>query len=494
MDHSTRTLLGFGIGTIALALAAVAPAACSSSSDGTPAAGTDGGGDGGEAFAYRGAGCEYDVSPPAALAFADLSLDDAASPGAEPVRVRLGLGGDTKSGAAGYADPSRTAVVTWETPTPTRAAKVRLGPSADQLAPVGGYSWTTPAPEVGFGSSEPATNMHEVHLCKLEPGRTYYYQVGGGTPEVWSATQSFTTVPTTGPVTVGVLGDARDKVDVWQRVQLRMRERAVNMQITTGDLVFTGTQQSLYDKWLGAIWKDPADPSRFVTLGQQMMVMVAGNHENDATRFYGAFAIPGTGPFAESFTSFDVMNTHFVVLDDQPLALLAGGEHANATTSWLDGDLGRADANRERVPFVVVVHHRGLFTTSSHADDSDVLDLRAVLAPLFAKYHVDLVVNGHDHAYERTKPLLPGTDARGAPTLADPGKGTVYVVNAGAGADPYGVKDAPFIEKSATFGGATGFDGLYGVLTLEGRKLTMMSYGLTASGSDPVIDQVDLAK
>jgi acid phosphatase type 7 len=492
MDISTRNLTGLAIATIAIAAAAVAPAACSSSSD-TPSPAPDAGG---ATFTYRGEGCLYDVSPPAAHAFTDLALDDGTAPGSEPVRVRLGLGGDTKSGAPGYADPSRSAVVSWETTTPTRAAKIRIGPSAAALAPAGvaGYSWTTPVPEVGFGSNEPATSMHEVHLCNLEPGRTYYYQVGGGTPEVWSAVQSFTTVPVTGRVTIGILGDARDHVDVWQRAQLRMRERAVNLQVTTGDLVFVGTQQSLYDKWLGAIWKDPADPARFVTLGQQMMVMIAGNHENQAVRFYGAFAVPGVGELAETYASFDVANTHFVVFDDQTPALIPGGDQAKALLAWLEEDLKRADGNRDKVPFVLAVHHRGLFTTSKHADDEDVLDLRKLLAPLYDAHHVDVVVNGHDHAFERSKPLRAGADPRGAPTIVEPGKGTVYVVNAGAGAEAYGVADATFIEKSAKFGKGTSFDGIYGLLTLEGRKLTLAAYGITAAGNDPVIDTFDLVK
>ena len=149
------------------------------------------------------------------------------------------------------------------------------------------------------------------------------------------------------------------------------------------------------------------------------------------------------------------------MIDDQPIALLGGGEQAATMTKWLDDDLARADGARDRVPFLVVVHHRALYTTSSHADDSDVLDLRKVFAPIFDKHHVDLVVNGHDHAYERTKSLRPG---------------------------------AGFIEKATTFGGTTGFDGLYGVLTLDGRKLTMTSYGLTAAGTDPVIDTIELVK
>ena len=63
--------------------------------------------------------------------------------------------------------------------------------------------------------------MHEVHVCGLNPATTYYYQVGGGASgaEVWSATQSFTTVPASGTVTIGISGDARDQVSTFQLVQ-----------------------------------------------------------------------------------------------------------------------------------------------------------------------------------------------------------------------------------------------------------------------------------
>src|SRR5262249_45916033 len=160
-----------------------------------------------------------------------------------------------------------------------------------------GYVWTTPPPTAGAGVDEPPTHMHEVHVCGLTPGKTYYYQVGGGAPgaEVWSATQSFTTVPTGGKVTVGILGDARDKVDVWQLVHKRMKNAAVNLQLISGDIVDIGSFEHLYANWLDAIWKDPADATKFLTLGEQMFVPIAGNHENEAARFYGAFAIPGDG-------------------------------------------------------------------------------------------------------------------------------------------------------------------------------------------------------
>lgn len=476
---------------------AFAPLAACGDGSASPKADSGDSGAAAAAFTYRGQGCGYDVSPPERHAFTELSLDDGASPGALPRLVRVGLGGGTTMGTPGYADPSRTAAFTWQTDDKVRAAKIRFGERPDALTEIRtGYSWTTPAPEAGFGINEPETSMHEVHVCGLTPGRTYYYQVGGGSPEAWSATQSFTSVPEGGKVTVGVLGDARDKVDTWQLVQRRMRDRAVNLQLTSGDLVAFGTQQSLYETWLGAIWKEPADPNRFVTLGQQMMVMLAGNHENEAARFYGAFAMPGEGTYAETYSSFNVGNTHFVLVDDQPIAALEGSEHGQVILKWLDEDLGRADANRAAVPFLFVVHHRGLYTTSTHAVDGDVLVARKLLAPIYDKHHVDVVLNGHDHAFERTKPLKAGADPAGDPALMPAGQGTVYVVNAGAGADPYrvGVHPAAFQEKSATFGAGTPYTGFYGVITLEGRTLKFESFGLTLSGSDPLVDSFQLAK
>ena len=85
-----------------------------------------------------------------------------------------------------------------------------------------------------------------------------------------------------------------------------------------------------------------------------------------------------------------------------------------------------------------VVSHRGLFSTSNHAGDFDVINARAALAPIFDTYRVDLVMNGHDHEYERSKPLTAGSPPTGTPVVQPSiTQGTTYVINAGAGADPY---------------------------------------------------------
>ena len=306
---------------------------------------------------------------------------------------------------------------------------------------------------------------------------------GGGAPgaEKWSAVQSFSTVPATGKVVVGIIGDARDTLSTWQLVQGRLKDAGANAQLISGDIVDLGGVQSLYTQWLDAIWKDPKDATKFLTLGEMLMIPIAGNHENEASQFYASFAIPGEGKFAEQFASLDIGNTHFVLVDDQPLSQ-DNSDAGTAIVAWLDKDLSAANANRAKVPFIVSISHRGLYSTSNHSTDGDVLGVRGKLAPLYDKYSVDLAFNGHDHEYERSKSLHAGTPPTGAPVV---GAGTQYVICAGAGAEPYqvGSGSSNYREKNQAFGHGTPYIGTYALLELDGNKLTMKAYGLTASGT-----------
>ncbi len=476
-----------------LSMAAFAVGCSSTSTTPTPDAG---GADSGLTFTFAPAGCQYSVPAPATRNYVDYAIDDTSPVDATsgtPQRVRIGLGGAVTAGAPGYADPTSTAAMLWETAAANHAAKVKIGTDPNTLTEVHtGFSYTEPA--AGFSPSP--TFFHEVHVCGLKPGTTYYYQVGGGPggSEVWSATQSFTTVPNAGKITVGALGDARDVVGTWQLVQGRMRDASVAMQIVTGDIVDIGSNESFYTQWLDAIWKDPASPGKFITLGQQMMVPIAGNHENDASQFYSNFVMPGDGAYSEQFASFDVGNTHFTMIDDQPISVDPASDASTAILGWADKDLAAANANRAKVPFVVAISHRGLYSTSTHSGNPDVLQVRSKLQPLFDKYAVDLALTGHDHEYERSKPLKAGNPISGDPVV---GTGTRYVICAGAGADAYGVgATTAYREIAAAYGKGTPYIGAYSLLTLEGNKLTLTAYGLKASGTqvkdDDVIDTFTL--
>ena len=461
------------------------------------AGGSDGGDDGGSTTTtYSPKGCSYSYTPPSTLGFLDLALDDEGPVSATmgvPQRVRLGLGGGTAKGQSGYADPSTSAAFTWETAESNHAAKLRIGTSASSMTTVQtGYTWAL-KPTIGTQAY-----FHEAHVCGLTAGTTYYYQVGGGPSgkEVWSETQSFTTVPSSGAMAVGVFGDSRDQVGTWQAVHLRMRDAAVVMSLVGGDVVDIGGEETLYGTWLDAIWHDSS--GKLLTLGQMPILPINGNHEADTSTSFANWAIPGDGPYAETYASFDVGNTHFVLLDDQQIAesLMSGTANAEAKAqlAWIDQDLAAANADRTAHPFIVVIGHRCMFSTSTHGMEKDVTAARGALVPLFDKYSVDLVVNGHDHDYERSKPLHAGSPSSGDPVV---GTGTTYVVSAGAGADAYATgQPQPFTQTSVAYGSGTPYIGAYSILSLMGNTLKLTAYGLRTSSStvagDTVIDSFTL--
>ncbi|NED82794.1 phosphoesterase, partial [Streptomyces sp. SID11233] len=109
------------------------------------------------------------------------------------------------------------------------------------------------------------------------------------------------------------------------------------------------------------------------------------------------------------------------------------GYTGGAQTKWLERKLKELRAHRD-VDFVVVFfHHCAFSTTNAHASDGGVRD---AWVPLFDKYRVDLVVNGHNHVYERTDALRGGQVARTVPigeSVSSTRDGIVYVTAGGAG-------------------------------------------------------------
>jgi hypothetical protein len=102
------------------------------------------------------------------------------------------------------------------------------------------------------------------------------------------------------------------------------------------------------------------------------------------------------------------------------------------------------------IDFIVAFFHECTFSTcNGHSSDGGV---RSALGGLFARYQVDLAVQGHNHVYERTNPLLydelsfSATSSTQAvavfpdePAEVNPARdGTTYVTVGTAGTPRYG--------------------------------------------------------
>ena len=141
-----------------------------------------------------------------------------------------------------------------------------------------------------------------------------------------------------------------------------------------------------------------ADRNFFDHFGQMFtntpIYTVLGNHDYKSDidkNFFQEWFLPGN----KHYYSFDYGNAHFIGLD-------SGDDHGfydeKNQFAWLEEDLVCAQDKGDWI--IVFLHHTGR-TCTSKAFETDVFKIYG----LFAKYNVDLVLNGHAHTYERVKPL-----------------------------------------------------------------------------------------
>jgi hypothetical protein len=176
---------------------------------------------------------------------------------------------------------------------------------------------------------------------------------------------------------------------------------------------------------------------------------------DSATHGYGGHLkrldLPGNGPrTCPSVYRFIYGNVGVISIDANDLSAeiqTNTGYSKGAQVRWLEETLKawRTDPGLSgRVDFVVAFfHHCAYSTTNNHASDGAV---RSALDPLFTRYQVDLVVQGHNHLLERTDPIRNGKRTRGAPDGATihPATDGVTYIPAGSGGRPrYPFRPAP---------------------------------------------------
>jgi hypothetical protein len=145
----------------------------------------------------------------------------------------------------------------------------------------------------------------------------------------------------------------------------------------------------------------------------------AGNHEylDQGPRLYRAnFGLPGNGPEGIDpglVYAFEYADSFIAVLDST--LAVSNPRLARTQAEWLDRALAATRATWKFVMF----HHP---VYASHTS-RDYPALRDIWVPTFDKHHVDMVFQGHDHAYLRTYPLHASERA------TSNGLGTTYVVS-----------------------------------------------------------------
>ena len=111
-----------------------------------------------------------------------------------------------------------------------------------------------------------------------------------------------------------------------------------------------------------------------------------GNHDSREQRYYKLFNMDG-----------ELYYTFKAPAEDVRFFVLESAYMDPAQLKWLEDAL-KNSGEKWKIAFF---HHPLYSSGRTHGSQ---LQLRAALEPLFIKFNVSLVLNGHDHTYERIKP------------------------------------------------------------------------------------------
>lgn len=324
------------------------------------------------------------------------------------------------------------ATLVWALLSPATGSVVVVDPS--------GHAVTVPATVAEFGPSltgmAQAYYQYQATIGNLTPGTTYSYAIQAdeqAVPCALSNPLQFRT-PDSGPFNFLHFGDSGEGNAEQLQLSQQMALESVSLVLANGDLAYDlATYSSVEANYYGVY--------------KSMMVQIPffgsmGNHEyltgSGSPTLAGRVA-PASGVSAADqgrYYSFDWANVHFVVLDsNQPLVDAISG--AGQMLSWLDSDL---QATR-KFWRVVLFHHPG-YATGVHQAEPPAGQVRAYIVPILEKHGVQLVLNGHEHTYQRTYELL------GGQVVAPNSGGIVYITSGGGGATPYWTAPNQLISQS----------------------------------------------
>ena len=311
-------------------------------------------------------------------------------PSKDPDRIILTFNGN----------PSTKRAVTWRTDSSVKKAEAQIavaGLNSDFVEEASTYTANTEEFDLGLYKSNKSliVNYHSVVFENLKPNTLYAYRVGFA--ENWSEWIQFKTANDTySPTQFVYFGDAQnDILNHWSRV-IRMAYKTApdaSFVIHAGDLVDSAHKDNEWAQWFKA--------GGFIH-SQWTAIPVVGNHEFQRFDGYEG-TLPRrlsiqwrpqfTLPVEENLDEKLHETVYSVEYQDILVLVLNSTGHLEEQTEYIREKLTNSDAK-----WKIVTNHHSVF---SPAEGRDFEYARKVWKPMFEKYGVDLVLNGHDHTYAR---------------------------------------------------------------------------------------------
>ena len=181
-----------------------------------------------------------------------------------------------------------------------------------------------------------------------------------------------------------------------------------------------------------------------------------GNHEDSDTllnSYLNQFRL------SKQYYSFDTNNVHVLIMSTEEEF-----EPNSDQYNYVVNDLRNA-ANNPDIKWIVVNMHNPFYSSPNECEASGCegdKDFRESFHPLFDKYGVDLVLEGHVHNYQRSFPLAFNQQKSGEPIVTSASKtdynnpsGAIFAIVGTGGVNLHGLSDkAPFMafQQDSKFG------------------------------------------
>lgn len=301
-----------------------------------------------------------------------------------------------------------------------------------------------------------ASHDHVFHIDRLTPNTEYAYRLNHGNGRSFEA--SFKTLPEPGTaVTIAAFGDCgyyhppgdEHAIEDQKRIAVLLEgiTPKIPLILQTGDLVTSATMFNYVQYACFDIYED--------LLSRCCMYPVLGNHDFFIyiEPWLTIFHTPANNQECdERYYSFDVGDAHIACVDSFSLN--------ERQCSWLMDDLSKTNQI-----WKIISLHKPPYGTVRHYGDDDV---QKMVMPIADAFHVDMVLTGHNHVYERFYPLYDNKvrDSGMDPHYHWPG-GTVVVTTGGGGAPLYTRKADANVANTPDLAFSAKYESVHHFLTID---------------------------
>jgi predicted MPP superfamily phosphohydrolase len=190
---------------------------------------------------------------------------------------------------------------------------------------------------------------------------------------------------------------------------------------------------------------------------------------------------------SKPFYSFNFNNVHFIAMTTAKNKLIPYNE-SSEQYQFVKNDLIQTSKNKS-IDWIIVYTFRSFYSSNTTHPGLD--ELQDTYHPLFDKYNVDLVLQGHNHNYQRTYPLSYNVTKQYTPIITDKNteyynnidKGQIFFTVGTGGADFYNFTgQAPYVVKQLLLHGFLDVD-----VDDNGSKLMARFYDNTGVVRDQIV-------